>query len=320
MRLLTYSDWSADGRRQRRIEVADPAWVSRTADAWTQIYLYPETSDYEAHMMRQAVATRDRWRWGIEPGRHAGGVVHLIGNGPSAHDFPGTAPGEVAVAINGARALFSRAEKPDYWVVADSGYIGGPAWVARMAELARQDPEVTGILTPGSCPEIEGVLRETHWYLSANAPGRWASRFYRHLVPAGVVLPSFVSGRQTVVAALHFCWWLLGGPGEIHLWGVDMGCSAPPASLADYYAGAHAPGGAELHVADEWFRYGDGWTSEELLGVSRGVDATIAFLRDDGLRVVQHRRPGCGARLLFAELPDEEVAVIEEPIEEAAIA
>lgn len=306
LRLLTVAEWDRDGRRSRPVEVGDPVYLTRDPDGWRAFVLYPEPPEYEFHLMRQAVATRGRWRWGIEPGRHAGGVVHLLANGPSAMDFPGAVPGETVVALNGARSLV----RPDYWFIADSGYVGGPAWVARMIVLAMVDPTVPGILTPSSCPEVAEVLRETHWYLTANAPGPRSSRYYRHLVPEGVVLPSFASGRQTVVSALHFCWWLLGGSGEVHLWGADFGCAAPPTSLADYYAGAYASGGAELHVADEWFAHDGGWTSEELLAVSRMADATIAFLVDDGLRVVRHRRPGCGVGLRFAE----EVSTVAAPL------
>ena len=181
-----------------------------------------------------------------------------------------------------------------------------------MVELAWTDPRVVGIMSPGSCPEIVEALHETHWYLPCSAPGATASRYYRHLVPDGMRLPSFVSGRQTIVPALHFAWWLLKGKGAIHLWGSDFGCSAAPASLSDYYAGTYAPGGAELHLADEWFEVpGQGWTNADLLGVSRCVDALTAFLRDGGVQVYQHRRPGCGVRLTFAE-------VVEAPVCECA--
>lgn len=294
-RVLSYYD-----SRNRKVDVIDPAWVSRTPSSWKALTLLPEEREYEFHEMKNAVANRNFWRWGIPPACYSGSRIHLVANGPSARDFI-RPPGDVVVAINGARGIV----KPDFWFLADSGYVGGAGWIERMKELAEEDPSVVAIFSCSSSPVLVAALaKNRHFYLTANAPGESATRFYRHLAPQGGKMPTFTCGRQTIISALHFCLWLTGGNGELHLHGCDFSCAQPPKSLDDFYGGASAPGGAERHLdTDEWFAFsdnqgGDGeiYTSLAMLGSARNLDATCAFLLDDGLGVYRHGR---GIRLTF---------------------
>lgn len=272
-----YRFYRYENDRGRPVDIVDPVWVSMTPGSYQKIRLYPEHPDYEAHRLTQALQTRTTWEWIFEPGCMAGCTVHLVGNGPSAPRVLDYArPGDVTVCINGAASLL----KPDFWFLADSGFVGGEPWVEAMASI-----DVAGVncIFSAESPArlvLQAAARAAscNTFLFATAG---PFQFYQHLVPVGRNLPFFTIGRQTIVPALHFAWWI--GAKQVYLYGIDQGCAVRPTSIEDYHAGLSTPNAALLNK--EWCQVGGVWTHADMQASAKAVDGMCLWLQDFGIRV-----------------------------------